>query len=163
VIFDDFTAELLDVQSGILISGSMGVINTPSKNKVFGAKKIANVNPVIGDTVGASRFFYCAKPSTYERNKGLNKSEYKKAFPNGNDHVTVKPIALMRWLVKLVTPKGGICLDCYCGSGSTLIGCKMEHINYVGIDMDERNCLISEIRVSAWNPEKYIKQELSFK
>lgn len=112
------------------------------------------------DEGGTSRFFYVVKPSPAERNKGFNKTHLKGEFPNGNDHVTVKPIALMRYLVKLITPKGGICLDMFCGSGTTLIGCKLEHINYVGIDISKRNCLISEIRVSAWNPEKYITQTL---
>lgn len=54
-----------------------------------------------------------------------------------NTHPTVKPIDLIRYLVKLVTPKGGICLDPYAGSGTIGPACKLELINYVGIDMEE--------------------------
>jgi hypothetical protein len=59
-----------------------------------------------GDSGSAARFFYCAKATTDERGEG-------------NNHPTVKPVALMRWLVRLVTPKGGTVLDPFMGSGST--------------------------------------------
>jgi site-specific DNA-methyltransferase (adenine-specific) len=59
-----------------------------------------------GDSGSAARFFYCAKPSKAERGEG-------------NTHVAVKPLALMRWLVRLVTPPGGTVLDPFAGSGTT--------------------------------------------
>jgi DNA modification methylase len=128
---------------------------------------------------GASRFFYCPKPETFERNKGLDKFTKKPGGfrsntsgqhltrrdggdpgPQANYHPTVKPIDLMRWLVKLITPKGGTVIDPYCGSGSTLIGAKLEMKNWVGIEMEEDYCKIAEARVKAWNPDQYIPQQL---
>ncbi len=133
------------------------------------------------DSGGAARFFYCPKPDTYERNKGLKDFEQK--FESSrpwcteesdtnriatrlvrkqgkNFHPTVKPIDLMRYLVKMITPKKGIVLDPFCGSGTTCIGAKMEIINYVGIDMEESYCKIAEARIAAWNPDKYVAQTL---
>lgn len=177
VIFDEFTGKLLDDMTGILTTGKMtGVINnTKSPVGEFGLKPIAvNVEASEG---GASRFFYCPKADNYERNKGLKgfdkgqppASARSKAAegrenalgnPRANHHPTVKPIDLMRYLVKLITPKKGICLDPYCGSGTTLVGCKMELINYIGIEREEEYCKIAEARVAAWNPDKYKPQQL---
>jgi DNA modification methylase len=58
-----------------------------------------------GDSGSAARFFYCAKASKSER--------------DGSKHPTVKPLALMRWLVRLVTPPNGLVIDCFAGSGTT--------------------------------------------
>lgn len=99
---------------------------------------------------GASRFFYCAKASKSERNKGVE---------DGNKHLTVKPVAIMRYLVRLVTPVGGICVDTFNGSGTTGVGCVLEDVNYVGIDMYPENCKTSEERIAAWKKEKENKNE----
>jgi site-specific DNA-methyltransferase (adenine-specific) len=77
-----------------------------------------------------------------------------------NNHPTVKPIDLMRYLVKLITPKRGIVLDPFIGSGTTGIGAKMELINYIGIERELEYCKIAEARIAAWNPDKYIPQTL---
>jgi hypothetical protein len=71
----------------------------------------------------AARFFYCAKASRSERG-------------DGNTHPTVKPLALMRYLCRLVTPPGGLVLDPFCGSGSTLLAARDEGFGCVGIDLD---------------------------
>ena len=71
----------------------------------------------------ASRFFYCAKASKSERGEG-------------NNHPTVKPLALMRYLCRLVTPPDGVVLDPFCGSGSTLVGALQEGFRYIGIEKD---------------------------
>ena len=125
----------------------------------------------LGDSGGASRFFYVAKPSQGERNKGLRMNQAKfmdesreegsiggtnprnrgAESKRNNFHPTVKPIELMRYLVKMITRKGGVCIDPFCGSGSTLIACKMEEINYVGIDTQPEYCEISEARIKAWH------------
>jgi len=67
--------------------------------------------------------------------------------PLTNIHATVKPLALMRYLCRLVTPPGGIVLDCFCGSGSTLIAAKEEHFGFIGIEQDERYCKIARGRL----------------
>ena len=85
---------------------------------------------------GSSRFFYCAKASKQDRDEC-------------NNHPTVKPTKLMRYLVKLVTRKGGLVLDPFCGSGSTCKACVLEGCNYVGIDLDPEYCKIAENRTNA--------------
>ena len=83
----------------------------------------------------SGRFFYCAKASKRDRGEG-------------NDHPTVKPNALMRWLVRLVCPQGGTVLDPFMGSGSTGVACVQEGMRFFGIDMDEHYCEIANTRIS---------------
>lgn len=116
-----------------------------------------------GDSGSASRFFYCAKASKSERNMGCeglplpddnlqgldtrgrtlvredgSKTlvERWKGTPRQNNHPTVKPLALMRYLCRLVTPPDGVVLDPFCGSGSTLVGALQEGFRYIGIEKD---------------------------
>jgi site-specific DNA-methyltransferase (adenine-specific) len=89
---------------------------------------------------GASRFFYVAKVSKSERNKGLN-------TPVENNHPTVKPIALMRYLVRLVTPTNGIVLDPFTGSGSTGVACIEEGFDFIGIEMTDEYIPIIKARL----------------
>ena len=72
---------------------------------------------------GVSRFFYCAKASKKERGEG-------------NKHPTVKPIKLMEYLCRLVTPPNGIVLDPFAGSGSTLIAARNEGFGFIGIERE---------------------------
>ena len=127
------------------------------------------------DSGGASRFFYCAKTSTAERNAGLDRfpmgeskkldggawrSNVDERNPAGtsstadrvarNVHPTVKPIALMRWLVRLVTPPGGLVLDPFLGSGTTGCAAALEGFEFVGIERDEEYAAIAEARVAFW-------------
>lgn len=90
---------------------------------------------------GASRFFYCAKASTKERNAGLDGKK--------NDHPTVKPLVLLEYLVKLVTPPGGIVLDPFCGSGSTIVAAQGLSLHQVGMEMHPEYCEIAKSRVEA--------------
>lgn len=73
----------------------------------------------------------------------------------GNHHPTVKPVDLMQWLVRLVTPKNGIVLDPFAGSGTTGCACEMEEIQYVLIDMDQEYIAMSEARCKYWNKRYY--------
>ena len=73
----------------------------------------------------AARFFYVAKASKAERGEG-------------NNHVTVKPLKLMCYLCRLVTPPGGTVLDCYVGSGTTGVAAQIEGFDFIGIDKDIR-------------------------
>jgi site-specific DNA-methyltransferase (adenine-specific) len=78
------------------------------------------------DQGSAARFFYCAKASKSERGPG-------------NTHPTVKPLALMQYLCRLVTPPGGVVLDPFCGSGSTGVAALREGFSFIGIDLDYAN------------------------
>ena len=115
----------------------------------------------------ASRFFYCAKASKSERNagleglpernnaeregrtSGLNSAGHQKPTISQNFHPTVKPIALMRYLVKLVTPPNGTVLDPFLGSGTTAVAAILEGFNWMGCEMTEDYWPIIEARV-AW-------------
>jgi DNA modification methylase len=117
------------------------------------------------DNGSAARFFYCAKASQEERNRGLEtrkasqRDESRKegkpggdnprnrgVIPKRNNHPTVKPLTLMAYLVRLVTPPGGVVLDPFMGSGSTLIAAAKEGFDAVGIDLEAENIEIAERR-----------------
>ncbi len=89
-----------------------------------------------GDTGGASRFFYTAKASRSERGKD-------------NVHPTVKPLDLMRYLCRLTaTPTGGVVLDPFMGSGTTLRAALDEHRTAIGIEQSEDYCHIARKRLA---------------
>ena len=122
---------------------------------------------------GSSRFFYCAKASKSERNMGCEGLEYKtpseccedrqpdsaglnnpragagRTSGSKNHHPTVKPISLMRYLCKLITPPLGMVLDPYMGSGSTGIACKLEGFDFTGIEIDPEYIKIAEARINS--------------
>ena len=90
----------------------------------------------------ASRFFYCAKASRSEREAGLEGDKCT--------HPTVKPIALMRYLCRLVTPPGGIVLDPFTGSGTTGCAATLEGFGFVGIEREAEYAEIARRRVEHW-------------
>jgi len=92
-------------------------------NVALDEEAAAMLDEQTGDSGGASRFFYTAKASRKERGEG-------------NVHPTVKPLALMRWLVRLVTPPGGTVLDPFAGSGTTLLAARAEGFGAVGIERE---------------------------
>jgi len=129
------------------------------------------------DNGNASRFFksiiYQAKASKAERNRGCEgledkiggsmcantgntmdlggaslKGEKKQIQKTKNNHPTVKPIALMEYLIKMVTPKGGIVLDPFAGSGTTGVACKNLNRNFIGIELDPEYFKIAEKRIN---------------
>jgi hypothetical protein len=88
-------------------------------------------------TAGVSRFFYIAKASNADRDRNL-----------GNTHPTVKPTKLMAWLVKLVTPRGGIVLDPFSGSGTTGVAAIGEGCDFVGIELCSEYAAIARARLN---------------
>ncbi len=116
-----------------------------------------------------ARFFYCAKPQPGEREAGLEHfaadttddgrhTPIDNPYLRGkterrNTHPTVKPIALMRHLVRLVTPPGGLVLDPFLGSGTTGIGCALENLGFVGIDSTARFVEIARARIRHWEAQ----------
>jgi site-specific DNA-methyltransferase (adenine-specific) len=129
-----------------------------------------------GDSGNASRFFksivYIPKASKSERNKGCEKIEpqqrdesRKEGNVGGdnprnrgvhkiqNNHPTVKPVALMRYLIKMITPPKGIVLDPFMGSGSTGIAAKLEGFDFIGIEKEPEYVKIAEARIKAWEKE----------
>lgn len=93
-----------------------------------------------GDSGSAARFFYCAKASRSERG-------------DFNDHMTVKPLALMRYLVRLVTRKGGIVLDPFMGSGTTGVAARQLDRPFIGIEREPHYYEIAQRRVLGEVPQ----------
>lgn len=74
----------------------------------------------------------------------------KTIYKQKNNHPTVKPIALMSYLIKLITPTGGIVLDPFMGSGSTGVACQKEGFDFIGMELDEEYFKIAEARINNW-------------
>ena len=126
VLLDEHTAEILDAQSGISTSptstGRGASSKATSMSGTLGAQGRVSAP---GDSGGASRFFYVAKAPKSER-----------PIVDGIAHATVKPLALMRHLVKLVTPPGGTVLDPFAGTGTTLEAARLEGFDSIGIERE---------------------------
>ena len=103
----------------------------------------------VAQTLEESRFFYCAKASKKERNAGVD----------NNNHPTVKPIDLMRYLCRLITPPEGTVLDPFMGSGTTGIAVCLEGFNFVGIELDESYLEIARNRISHWGDYEITETE----
>jgi DNA modification methylase len=107
-----------------------------------------------------SRLFFCAKTGQHEREAGCEQLPERTAQlytgPNRlprlrrNTHPTVKPVALMRWLVQLVTPPGGLVLDPFTGSGTTGIGAVLEGRQFLGIERESEYVDIACARLTHW-------------
>ena len=121
------------------------------------------VNELLGEP---ARFFYCAKASKRDRNEGLDGFEAKRDHDGRkeggvggdnprnrtnnakvNHHPTVKPVTLMQYLVRLVTPPNGIVLDPFMGSGSTGKACAYEGFDFIGIDQSAEYVAIAQARI----------------
>jgi site-specific DNA-methyltransferase (adenine-specific) len=112
-----------------------------------------------------SRLFFSSKVSRSERDAGCEQFPPRdlNLFPNAqrsspapqaarNPHPTVKPIALMRWLVRLACPPGGLVLDPFCGSGSTGAAAVIEGRRFLGIERETAYIEIARARISHWAP-----------
>jgi len=119
------------------------------------------------------RFFYCAKASKSERNAGLEEFEAKRESDRPNDnkpggdnprnrtntatqnfHLTVKPVALMRYLIKLVTPPNGTVLDPFLGSGTTAVSAVLEGFKWIGCEIKKDYIPIANARI-AWAEKQF--------
>jgi site-specific DNA-methyltransferase (adenine-specific) len=139
--------------------------------EVYGTYAHNQIRPgtVYGDSGGCSRFFLIPKASrsdrepaleglplqdagSYDQRPGGNrKISARPDQPNtqrANDHPTVKPLELMRHLVRLVTPPGGTVLDPFAGSGTTLLAAQAEGFEWIGIEMDPHYVEICEARLN---------------
>jgi site-specific DNA-methyltransferase (adenine-specific) len=122
-----------------------------------------------GDEGGASRFFYCPKAARPEREAGLEGLQRRRTrFHAGqfaaldgradrvrrNHHPTVKPLDLMRWLVRLVSRPGHLVLDLFMGSGSTGCAALLEDRRFVGLDLEPEYAELAEARLRYWLPKQ---------
>jgi len=168
VLLDEDAAAALDAQSGTLTSnsGEPFTRNTDKFRATYSAFAGRDAEAgYYGDSGGASRFYYTAKASRSEREEGLGGAARRPggAHRHGqgsigskdgrdrqvaNHHPTVKPVALMRWLVRLVTPPNGLVLDPFCGSGTTGIACHYEDRRFIGIEVSEEYAAIARARIA---------------
>ena len=169
LILDEAAGAMLDAQSGVRRSAGdypsdaeRGSDNATS----FGGRP----GKPYSDSGGASRFFYCPKSSRSEREAGLDHLPPRVVDPSReedaaardnprtgagrsgearrNHHATVKPIDLMRWLVRLVTPPGGIVLEPFAGSGTTPAACALEDVDCLAMELDADYVEIARARVA---------------
>ena len=140
VLLDQHAAGWVDEQSGFTQSPST-VTRGGNRQEAYGMGRQENV-PAPGDSGGASRFFYSAKAPKSER-------------PNvdGVQHPTVKPLAIMRWLIRLVTPPGGTVLDPFAGSGTTIEAALIEGFNPIGIEMETDYLPLIQHRIDRATPQ----------
>lgn len=168
---------LLDEQSGTTPRGGKPRLkerngNTPVDYGISARPEYQPYPDTMAGTSGASRFFktfegepgffYCAKSSRSERNsftKSLPRTKnQRKRYQQDrsgrwlkrviNTHPTVKPLKLLSYLVKLVTPPGGTCLDPFAGSGTTGVACIKEGFDFIGIEQDAAYLEIAERRIA---------------
>jgi len=135
LLLDDKVAVQLDAQTGTLTSGTNCVRTKSGDGYHGGIGRAGDVQVSYGDSGGASRFFYCAKATRTARGPG-------------DDHPTVKPLALMEYLLTLLsTPDGGVILDPFAGSGTTLLAAKRLGRRCIGVELTEHNCEIGRGRL----------------
>jgi DNA modification methylase len=189
VILDEVSAGLLDEQSGVSVSSAAnrGDVNFGhfagyGDNDATVKQETATIRGH-GDSGGASRFFYVAKASKRDRNEGLEELEATSAgdmvdrvegsagmdSPRAgagrtsgakNFHPTVKPTQLMRYLIKLVTPEGGVVLDPFTGSGSTGKAALLDGYQFVGAELTEEYLPIIEGRLR-WASEQVEDEDVT--
>lgn len=142
VLLDGDQADELDEQSGERTSGVLAAHHTrnPKDAGILGAYGSADGERGYGDTGGASRFFpvfrYEAKAPASQRPK-----------VDGVAHPTVKPLDLMRWLVRLVTPPGGTVLEPFAGSGTTVEACVIEGFKCIAIEKTDEYLPLTVARI----------------
>jgi DNA modification methylase len=167
--------------SGIASGATRGKLGTQGR---FGSATGENMgeSAFYGDTGSAARFFYCAKTSKRDRNEGLDGFKEKnnrkmmgnanntaetasvgferfQGTPSANNHPTVKPTALMQYLVRLITPPNGIVLDPFMGSGSTGKACAYEGFDFIGIDQSAEYVEIARARIEFALQEENTKED----
>jgi len=167
VLLDEEAAKILDDQSGFSSYVSYRVSDRGGTGNVYTIPHNTGGNRGHADSGGASRFFYCAKASREEREKGLQGFDEKEVFRAGhgneegddvterfrtkmkNYHPTVKPVNLMRYLIKLITPPSGVVLDPFIGSGTTAIAARKNNFRFIGIEIEPDYVKIARRRVAS--------------
>lgn len=176
VLLDPEAGRQLDEEAGE--AGASGRASGPTRSGESTSIARGQMNgvdqaaPFYEDSGGPSRFFYTAKASRAERNAGLDGFAKKPLnWSSGeqtpgtfqsegtdrsarNYHPTVKPIDLMRWLVRLITPPRGLVLDPFTGSGTTGIAATLEGFRFLGIEREPEYLDIAQARVEWWRKRK---------
>jgi site-specific DNA-methyltransferase (adenine-specific) len=170
IILDEYTATLLPESNATGSGEASGFRKGGGDGNSVGLAGTKNAADGFSDSGSVSRFFYVAKASKRDRNEGLDgletrhngkmmrpanntKEEASTGFerfttqPSQNFHPTVKPTALMQYLIRLVTPENGTVLDPFCGSGSTGKAAILENKSFIGIELTPEYLPIIEGRL----------------
>jgi site-specific DNA-methyltransferase (adenine-specific) len=164
-----------DYQGGMFgkIDSTAQSAQRPRKGKAGSGWGMTHTGTEYPDSGGVSRYFYCAKANSKERDAGLDawpvlsgaqatdseEGQARLASPRTgagrgggrrNPHPTVKPLELMRWLVRLVTPPGGFVLDPFAGSGTTGCAAAIEGFHFAGIELDPTHTRLAMDRIAYW-------------
>lgn len=158
---------MLDAQSGERCQSGGAIRAAIGYGGSAGQGSVRPVRPVRTDSGGASRFFYTAKASRSDREEGLagmlmgqrdetrdpdapgaNNPRNRGGQARANIHPTVKPTDLMRWLVRLITPPGGIVLAPFTGSGSTGKAAALEGMRFIGVERSPEYADIARARIA---------------
>lgn len=172
LILDEEAGRMLDEQSGVCKTGNLKPYKRSTEGGFHGSfGDYDGSRPA--SSGGASRFFYCAKASSRERNEGLeglpdheesihlnggpwkenstSVSGKQKRIPRKNNHPTVKPLALMQYLIKLISPpQNDLILDPFAGSGTTILAAKRLGISAIGIEKSPEYAEIARKRVDSY-------------
>lgn len=172
VVLDEEAAAMLDEQTGAItsVTGSRARVLSDGQGSGEFLGAVLRGREYPNDTGGASRFFYTAKASRSEREAGLESHPLRAKGENlgqlggltgsgnprnyeaRNNHPTVKPLDLMQWLCRLVTPPGGLVLDPFCGSGTTGRAAVAEGFSFIGIEKDPEYAAIARARIAEYAP-----------
>lgn len=171
-LIHDGSQQVLDLFPDSNGSGSARVLkrNKKSEENGWGLNQNESDEVVLSNagSGSAARFFYCPKANKADRNEGcenlpdqewksegaaISERENRPFNPSKNNHPTVKPTELMRYLCRLITPPNGTILDPFNGSGSTGKAAMLEGFNYIGIEMDEAYIAIATARINAAKTE----------
>lgn len=136
VALDETAAEELDGQSGVIKDRNSGRGGWQAGGYVGGEANSNTQGTAYKGEGGASRFFYVAKAPKKER-----------PVVDGVAHATVKPLSLMRWLVRLVTPAGGTVLEPFAGSGTTVEACIVEGFHCIAIEREAEYLPLIQARI----------------
>jgi len=169
-LIHDGSQEVLDLFPQTKSGSGIKKKATGTANGIFNINKIDG-EYLNGDSGSAARFFYCAKASKQDRDEGcgelplsdcgmMEDDNYPIKTGSGNlretkrrnNHPTVKPTSLMRYLCKLVTPPGGTILDPFMGSGSTGKAAALEGFRFIGIELEKEYTAIAEKRIMSAQP-----------
>ena len=183
---EECAVRMLNEQSGPCKTGNLEphhLLRASENTSMSGANQERHPRQSFGgdEATGAARFFYCAKASKADKEAGLEDMPEVEAGvgddrPSGqsmqrldgretrkvrNTHPTVKPTKLMQYLIRMVTPPGGTCLDPFMGSGSTGVAALQNGFDFVGIEKEQEYFNIAQKRVSAAKeapPEKKVDE-----
>jgi site-specific DNA-methyltransferase (adenine-specific) len=159
VLLDEAAAALLDEQSGESVSQA-AMMQAGPESEGWGLHTRQPGVRGHNDSGGASRFFYVAKAAKAERNFGLDgfntevagtgalRDGGRESKPRANTHPTVKPVALMAYLIRMVARKGSVILDPFMGSGTTAVAAIQEGVAWIGCEREAEYVKIIEGRTA---------------